>query len=393
MPRPHRPSSQTLVRQPRGFALGVAIIAIAVIGAIIAGALFASTQEFRLGRNALVEHRAMTAAEYGATWGFRKLNQNKQTNLTMATGATNPPDTVRTGDSSYAIVRLTRLNPNTYWIVSEGYAGGRNAQVQATRRINNVIRIAIPSFNPRGALTVRGGVTVQGSSQVNGNDSLPPQWKNQAVCPPPGAGMPGIAAPDTAAVCDGNCGSSPKGRIIGNPPKVSDPLTSDSLTYFKYGDQTWSSLVQHADVKLPGGNYKPAATVVNGQCDRSNTLNWGDVSRATVCADYFPIIYVDGDVKLASNASGQGILLVNGSVTLVGGFEFNGIVIARNDVNSAGNGNKVSGAVFAANTSIQDNSGMNGNSTIQYSSCAVTRATQGSAGVMRAKQRGWAELF
>jgi len=100
-----------------------------------------------------------------------------------------------------------------------------------------------------------------------------------------------------------------------------------------------------------------------------------------VCKNYFPIIYIDGDLKLASNAYGQGILLVNGSVTLVGVFEFNGIVVARNDFDSAGNGNTISGTVFAAN------------STVQYSSCAVLRAANGAANVARAKERGWAELF
>jgi hypothetical protein len=377
----------------RGFALGITLIALTVIGAIIATAFFTSTQEFRVGRNSLVEQRAMTAAEYGSAWGYRFLVQNKSLNLTMANGATRGPDTVQTADSSFAVVRTTRLNQNTYWVVSEGFSGGNSVQSQAVRRVNNIFRVDVASFNVRGAVTVRGGMSVQGSALVNGNDSIPASWKGQGVCPPTGPNLPGIAAPDTNVVCDGNCSSSPKGRIIGNPAKAPDVVAADTNTYFRYGNVTWNQLVAAADVKLTGGIYKPAPSTSNGACNALDPLNWGDPKLTTACRDYFPIIYVNGDLKLASNAYGQGILLVNGSITLVGGFEFNGIVVARNDFNSAGNGNKITGTVFAANSTVSDNTGMNGNSTVQYSSCAVQRAANGAASVARAKERGWAELF
>lgn len=377
----------------RGFALGITLIALTVIGAIIATAFFTSTQEFRVGRNSLVEQRAMTAAEYGAAWGYRYLMQNKAKNLTMNPGDTLGPTTVQTADSSFAVVRTMRLNKNTYWVVSEGFSGGSSAQTQAVRRINNILRVDVASFNVRGAVTVRGGMTVQGSAQVVGNDSIPTTWRGQGICPPTGPNLPGIAAPDTSVVCDGNCSSSPKGRIAGNPAKAPDVVAADTNTYFRYGNVTWNQLVAAADVKLPAGNYKPAPSTSNGACNALDPLNWGDPKLATVCKDYFPIIYVDGDLKLASNAYGQGILLVKGSVTLVGGFEFNGIVVARNDFNSAGNGNKITGTVFAANSTVTDNTAMGGNSTVQYSSCAVQRAANGAASVARAKERGWAELF
>ena len=43
----------------------VAMVAIVVIGALIAGAFFTSTQEYRIGRNSLVDQRAFSAAEAG----------------------------------------------------------------------------------------------------------------------------------------------------------------------------------------------------------------------------------------------------------------------------------------------------------------------------------------
>ena len=49
----------------KGMALGIVLIAIAVISIMIVGAYFANIQEYRLGANGLTQARAMSAAEYG----------------------------------------------------------------------------------------------------------------------------------------------------------------------------------------------------------------------------------------------------------------------------------------------------------------------------------------
>ena len=46
-----------------GIAMPVALFAIVAIGALIAGAFFSSTQEFRIGRNSVFEPRALAVAE------------------------------------------------------------------------------------------------------------------------------------------------------------------------------------------------------------------------------------------------------------------------------------------------------------------------------------------
>jgi hypothetical protein len=128
-------------------------------------------------------------------------------------------------------------------------------------------------------------------------------------------------------------------------------------------------------------------------CNYSNKSNWGDPLRTTACADYFPIIYVDGDLKIQANSMAQGVLLVNGSVDMAGNFTFNGIMVAKNDIKSTGNGNKITGSAFAGNTYTADNTSINGNSEIQYSSCAVERAGKAAANIVRAKERGFAEII
>ena len=379
-------------KRREGFAMAVAMIAIVVIGALIAGAFFTSTQEYRLGRNSLMDQRAYAAAEAGVNQPIQ--GWLKQLNLGMASNTTLAPDTLKLSSGAYAVRRVTRLDNYTFWVMSDGYAGGTTGSIASHHRLNAVYRLAYPSFNLRGALTVRGKVEVQGSSKVDGTDEIPPQWTTSGICPVASGALPGVAAPDTSLVCNGTCpeNKSEIQRIFGSPPQSQDPLAADTATYYKYGDENWLTLTANADIKLPGGNYKTLPMVSGGKCVYSNTMNWGDPERLGACADYFPIIYINGNLQIQANSRGQGVLLVNGSMEMAGDFIFNGIVIVRDDIKSTGNGNNISGGAFAGNTYTTDNSSLTGNSEIQYSQCAVERASRGSATIVRAKQRGFAEI-
>jgi len=380
-------------KRREGFALAVAMVAIVVIGALIAGAFFTSTQEYRIGRNSLIDQRAFAAAEAGVTQPIQ--GWIKQLNMTMANGVTNAPDTLQITGGSYAVRRMTRLDDYTFWVTSDGYAG-RAGTLASHHKVNAIYRLAYPKFNILGALTVRGQVEVQGSSRVDGHDEIPAGWVTSGICPAAAGGVAGVAAPDTTKVCSGTCPEkkNPGNRIDGIPAaKSENPAAGDMNTYLKFGDQTWDMLTANADLKLPGGNYSLAPSVSGGKCDYSNTSNWGDPLRTTVCADWFPIIYVNGDLKIQANSIAQGVLLVNGNVEMAGNFTFNGIIVAKNDIKSTGNGNKITGSAFAGNTYTADNTTVSGNSEIQYSSCAIERAGKAAATIVRAKERGFAEII
>ena len=378
-------------KRREGFALAVAMVAIVVIGALIAGAFFTSTQEYRIGRNSLMDQRAFSAAETGVTQPIQ--GWLRSLNVTMAIGA-HRLDTLTIPGGSYAVRRVTKVDSATFWLMSDGYAGTRVGPLASSHRINAVYRLAVPSFDILGALTVRGKVEVEGSSKVDGNDQIPDPWTASGICPAASGGKAGVAAPDTTLVCNGKCpeGKSEKERITGIPAQSQNPAAADTLTYFKYGDQTWNTLIANADISLSGGSYKTLPSVTGTACNFGDTYNWGDPNRTTACADYFPIIFIDGDLKIQANSRGQGVLLVAGDMEMAGGFEFIGIIIVRDDIKSTGNGNKISGSAFAGNTYTTDNTNITGNSEIQYSSCGIDRATKGSAVITRAPQRGFAEI-
>ena len=385
----HSPSP---VRQRRGFALAMSLLAIIVIGAMVAGGYMAGIQYYRIGRNSLVEQRAMAATELGLDSAYAMWNKswNTQATGTVTTLA------YRAADSSWVdTVRMTKLNQLSLLIVSEGRAGGFATQISARRRAGMLVRLNMPRVNQLGALTTRGTVTIGGSTAINGLDTTFSGWN----CPPAGTGVAGVAVPSFSNLAwGGNC---PAGACIaGNPSVTVTPTASDTNTYFSYGSLTWAQLVAMADKSVSGTltHVKPT-TVVNAgvtSCNTADNTNWGDPGRAAPagkCEGYFPIVYAPGNVSINGDL-GQGILLVNGNLNIQGSFVFYGQIIARGTVKLSGTGNHVYGGVMAANVVDSTSaSQLSGNSSIHYSKCALTTVFINSSTATRAPQRSWIELF
>ena len=105
-------------RPRRGMAVAVALVAIVLIGALIAGTFFFSSQDYRVGRMSLDTDRALTAAEFGQTtalkdWTAAVWNQNLKIGDTLKR-------VHATGGSSTDTVTVTRIKYNMFWVVSSG---------------------------------------------------------------------------------------------------------------------------------------------------------------------------------------------------------------------------------------------------------------------------------
>jgi hypothetical protein len=133
---------------------------------------------------------------------------------------------------------------------------------------------------------------------------------------------------------------------------------------------------------------------VNGVCDKTDPLNWGDgINRAGACGTYFPIIHVRGDLAV-QNTQGQGILLVDGDLDVSGSFQFFGVVIAKGALRTSGGGTSPAhffGTVLAANQSGATNT-VFGSANILYSKCAITEALQWTGLAAMNRSRGWVNL-
>jgi hypothetical protein len=383
----------------RGFALAAAIMAIVVVGAIIAGAFFASTQDYRIGRNTLVEQRAFAVAEYGLNKEVG--NWDRSRNLAPPAGlpiGTVIDTNVYVAGDDTARVRITRLTRNTYWVVSEGRASIGNAQTQSMRRTNAIVKLAYPAVNVRGAITTAGDIDVRGGATVSGNDVPDTQLLAWQQCDSIGRdSLAGIAATKTAKIDSSSA-------ISGTPPVVRDSVAADSNTYVRYGSETWNTLRDNADIRLSASlDPFPAGTATTCNTTGANhNTNWGEPyhvpapSVAVVvpgCWNYFPIIYVDGNLTISGNGRGQGILLINGDFRVQGTFDFYGIIIVRDDIERGNGTAQIHGAVMARNMTIGDGSVWSGTQDVRFSKCAVESALSGSAILVPTRERGWAQLF
>ena len=376
----------------RGFALAMSLLAIVVIGAMVAGGYMAGVQYYRMGRNSLVEQRAMAATELGLDSAYATWNKswNTQATGTVTTLAYSAPN-----GTWVDTVRITKLNQLSSLVVSEGRAGGFSTPLSARRRVAMIVVLNMPKVNQLGALTSRGTVTIGGSTAISGLDTTFSGWN----CPPAGTGIAGAAVPSLSNLAWG--GSCTGGTCVSGTPFVSiSAAASDTNTYFSYGSLKWSQLVAMADKSVSGTlTHVRASTSTSGgvtTCTTSDVNNWGDPNRAIpagACEGYFPIVYAPGDISINGD-QGQGVLMVNGNLSIQGGFVFYGQVIVRGTVKLTGTGNHIYGGVMAANVvDSTDASKLAGNSSIRYSRCAVTTVFVNSAMGTRAPQRSWVELY
>jgi hypothetical protein len=76
------------------------------------------------------------------------------------------------------------------------------------------------------------------------------------------------------------------------------------------------------------GVVTPGATEANGECDRADPSNWGELDGTTwSCSNYLPLLFAPGDLRIAGG-SGQGTLVVMGELHIEDGVRFQGVILA-----------------------------------------------------------------
>jgi Tfp pilus assembly protein PilX len=367
----------------RGIALALVLFAMVLSSALILGVFFAARMDERMGDNTVEAAQALAAAEAGATAALANWNVN---NNSMAVGASSTSSSTTLGGAASYTTTITRLNPNLFLVTADGRTSLGGA-TRTRRQVGQLAKLLIPTINMNAAITTRTGLTVSGSSQVSGDDSLPPAMSG--VCPTTTTMVPGIRDSSGNVTTSGACSGA--SCITGSPQIQTDPtITSNSFTNF--GSTTFSTLAASATLVVSGTFSSLAPVATGGVCNTAINSNWGDpLNSAGACFNYFPIIYSPGNLRL-TGGYGQGLLLVQGDLELSGGVEFYGPVIVQGRVYSSGTGGHIIGGVMAGDANFSTTT-IIGNSVVNYSSCAITRALR-AAGVGRAMgERSWAQLY
>jgi hypothetical protein len=373
----------------RGIALPVAIFALVVIGALVAGTFFAGRLEHQTGQSTVYATQAAEAADAGLSEALA--TGNASVYEPIAQGATVDLGTFTLGGRVTASRQVTRLTQSLFLVQALGRSDDAAGNPLATRAVSALTRLNQPDIEIKAALSALGKITVTGNSEVNGFDANPDYWNtNPDISCPPLDNVAGVRY-------NGQVTQQGSAVIKGEPNRDNDnSMTADNILG---PDASFQELKGLATLIL-SGNVSGLAPVVTAtvppSCDASIESNWGDpLDKDSPCFNYFPIVYHYGDLDISGSGYGQGILLVEGNLNVQGRIDFYGPVIATGGVNIRGTGTddvKFYGGVIAQDVTLDD-SKLSGNAQVNYSSCAIRRALKGSATAQPLAERGWAQMY
>lgn len=375
----HRPERR------RGFALPAAIISLVLLSALVAGALFVSTEELRSGRADGADQRALAAAEWALDGAI--LDWDPRRNLAQPVGRTDTLVSEYGLPNDEVTVAATRVQPDAVWMTATATRGGDRRSIPTRHTIGASLRLDGAGVLPRAALTTAGTISIDGGI-VDGRGAAVP-GDSAATCAA-NISAAGIAVPDVSRVTCAACATSQSSGVFGAPAIDSSGLAESAFALL--GSEAMASLVRRASIDLPGGSVTPRPASTNGACDRADPLNWGEPGSSSSCVDWLPVIHVRGSVALGAGSVGQGILVADGSVRVDGGARFVGLVLAGDDITVSGPGSEIAGAAFAGMTNLAAASLVMDGGAIRFAACAVRRASLGTARLARTPGRWWVEL-
>ncbi len=392
----------------RGMALILSLFTLVVLGAAVGTSFLVVRKERASSSQSTFAGEAQSSAESGlqqleATW-----DATVQTALPVWSTANpvewNSGNTTLQAGKLFHNTSVRRLNTELFLAISTGWrAGGGQRLSELT--LTQMYRIAKPTVGVNAAVTVSEPIKFNGNSfVVSGINSLPPQW-GAGECDAILAGNQDDVVGVRSAAGTG-VGTKDLNNVFGYPEKHSpnDPSIT-SATFNDFLDYTFATLGSQPGVKVlpnttPYNGVQPVAA--SGVCDKNAPLNFGEpfrnpptASAVIPCTSYFPVVRGTGaQTKFAAGSRGQGTLLIEGDLEMVGGFEWTGLIIVRNEVKITGNGNKIYGALLAEGADVGSSNGsIGGNVEVHYSQCAIEKAVFGASQARPLGQRGWSQVY
>jgi hypothetical protein len=335
-------------------ALALTLVALVVVGALVAGALFSGTEEQRMAENTRLRLQALGAADVAAfgaidTWPAIRGAFTGRRSYPLDSAVPVPSD-----PGSGAEGKVYRLTPTLYLLDVTGHGGNGISQ-----RLGVLVRIVPLHPNVQAALTLGEPLTGAGQAFANGTDSPPPSGSNWSDCGPSEGDVAGARS------------------------------TVDTTALFGLGSTDYASLSRQA-IPLAPGAYAPAPVVVGGECQTAAPDNWGDgADHAAPCGPYSPILWLKGDGTIVGG-QGQGVLLVDGSLSVNGPFTFYGLIMVRGSLTAAGS---AAVTVYGAVAAGRADAGQGGSMTVNWSSCALTQALLGAGVAALTRSRGWVQPY
>lgn len=194
--------------------------------------------------------------------------------------------------------------------------------------------------------------------------------------------VPGISITDPAlateitntSLADGGLDSSQMDNVTGAGGSPSVRVTFQSPTMVS---DLASAFLGQIHTAIPGGNY-------------GGNESWGTAASPRITR-------ITGDANIQGTIDGYGVLIIDGALDVSGNFTFNGLVIARGDIEVQFTGNAgIFGSVLLTESSAYDPTvelDVRGNAHIRYDSCALAAADGWVPLPKAARLLAWQEKF
>jgi len=361
--------------------LALAVFALFILGMLSSTAFLLSFGEHQVGRKFVRYQQAAAAADAGAFSALERWDAQTYNRLAVG-GAATFDGNLADGTGAYA-GSVTRIGARLFLVTAEG----TSADAEVRQRAGTIMRLQPLQISTAAALGIGGPLHIEQAVRIDGFDRSPPSWN----CPPAIGPVPALQAP-TAGI-DGPpwSGCAPTLCLEGIPRWQRDTVGNGTGS-LDLGVVTLADLRAVAVHVMDGGNVNPHPVESNGICVTADTYNWGNPFEPLGgCGDHFPAVYSEGDLNVHSGF-GQGILVVEGDLTVSGGFHYFGVVIVLGSFRSVGVGSQITGAVMVANRDFEPQS-LDGMTRIQYSNCAVSRALAASGRGVLLRERSWLDWY
>lgn len=370
----------------RGVALPLALFSLMIAAVMITAVFYVGRLEQRMGNNSLAATQAFEAAEAGLTRVMNNWRVGSYNAMAVGAVMTLPDSAV--GSHSVFSATIRRLNSSLFLVQVEGKYLINGLPI-TRRQLARVARLSPVRIRADGTITALTPLEIGGSAKVSGQDTVPAPW--DPVCPAPSAFQPAVGDSSGVLITSGGCAG--EACLTGNPKHQTYPGNVTTATFTSFGAGGWSGLVASSDKSVGSGSVSPLPSVGVGSpppCDTGDPLNWGDpFDPSGPCGQYFPLVYAPGDLNLAGGR-GQGILLVEGNLTLSGAAQYYGLIIVQGTINTSG-GSIIGGILIRNPTSLP--ALIAGTTNITWSECVVDRVRSGFAQPVPLQDRSWVQLY
>jgi len=350
-------------RAPRGIALPMAVLAVALLTSLIAGALLVLGSERRTIDTQDATVKAAALAQSAMQWF---MNERGTTfNFTSAPPAVSESTRVSYTGIGYADVILTRIRPQVsggtavYLLRSHAVlTGGTMSGLPAAER--TVAQYA--QFKPQKMEVNAGWTSLTGLTKNGGAGTL----TGFDQCGDSSA-VAGVAVPHNPGY-DQNGGASVP---TGSPPILDLGTQAQTNAAVK---MDWNAIVNQNAI-TPNITIPPQSF------------------PTSFPAGYWPVIKITASPYTLPSA-GQGLIIATGDLTVSGSEMWNGIMLVGGKLTANGN-NTVEGAVISGinmtlGIATEESDIGNGTKTYAYNSCYVAAALA-AMGVLRPVNNAWAD--